>query len=66
MSNFNKDRETKFGRIMCSKWSSLPLNLTPCFLLLIMIKYNRSTMMETKTLLNSNAFVCFIDKELVR
>jgi len=40
-------------------------NPTPCFLLPIMIKCNKSTTMKTKTLLDFGAFTCFIDKELV-
>jgi hypothetical protein len=42
------------------------LDPTPCFLLPITIKYNRSMTMETKTLFDCNASVCFIDKELVQ
>ncbi len=45
---------------------SLLLDPTPCFLLQITIKYSRSMMMEIRTLFDSSAFVCFIDKELMR
>jgi hypothetical protein len=45
---------------------NLLLDPTPCFLLLITIKYDRSMTMEIKTLLDSSAFACFINKELVR
>ncbi len=42
------------------------LNPTPCFLLLITIKYDRSLTMETKTLIDSITYACFIDMEVVQ
>jgi hypothetical protein len=52
--------------IMCSKWPQPIFNPTLCFLLLIMIKCNKSTTMNTQTLFNFNASMCFINKELVQ
>jgi hypothetical protein len=46
MFNLNRDHEIKLERIMGSKWSRIPLDLAPCFLLPITIKYGRSMMME--------------------
>jgi len=46
MFNLNRDHETKLERIMCSKWSRLPLDLAPCSLLPITIKYGRSMMVK--------------------
>jgi hypothetical protein len=45
---------------------NLPSNSTPCFLLPIMNKYNKSMTMEIKTLFDFGASPCFIDKELVQ
>jgi hypothetical protein len=44
---------------------NLLLDPTLCFLSLI-TKYNKSMMMETKTLFDFGASTCFIDKELVQ
>jgi hypothetical protein len=65
MSSLNKDYEIGFESIMCSKWSQSTLDPIPCFLLPMMIKYDGSMTMETAALLHSNAFGCFINKELV-
>ncbi len=40
--------------------------LAPCFLLPIIIKGDKSTTVWTQTFINSRAFACFIDKELVQ
>jgi hypothetical protein len=45
---------------------NLPSNPTLGFLLPIMIKYIKSMMMETKTLLDFGAFACFINKDLMQ
>ncbi len=45
---------------------SLLLDPTPCFLLPIMIKYDRSMTMDTKALLDSTVSAYFINKELMQ
>ncbi len=45
---------------------NLPSNLKPCLLLPITIKYDRSMTMEIVAWLDYSAYVCFINKELVR
>jgi hypothetical protein len=45
---------------------SLLLDPTPYFLLPIMIKYDKSTTMETKALFDFSAYACFINKELMQ
>ncbi len=44
---------------------TLSLKPGPCFLLPIIIKGGKSTILRTQTLLNSKASTCFNDKELV-
>lgn len=41
-------------------------NLAPCFLLLIMIKCNKSKIMKINVLLDFGASTCFIDNELMQ
>ncbi len=65
-STLCKDRETGLQCIMRSKQPYVVLRTNTFFLLPIMIKGDKSTTMQTQALLDSWAYACFIDKELVR
>jgi hypothetical protein len=51
---------------MCSKWSYFIFKPNIIFLLPIVIKGDKSMIVQTQTLINLGASTCFIDKRLVR
>ncbi len=65
MSSFSKDHEIEPRCIMCLKRSYLVFRTNTFFLLPIIIKGGKSTIVQTQAFIDLGAFACFINNELV-